>query len=185
MPPALRPVAGTSRVVGRAATLRVVAVDEVPAEAYVVQFQAIDALRDGEVMVVSAPAVASAFWGELITTRALVNGCAGAIVDGYCRDVDRIRTHDFPVWARGMHPADSAGRLDAVQYDVPVSCAGVPVEPGDYLLGDTDGVVVVPARLVDDVLTVAEEKARAEDVVREELRSGATIVDTYAEHGVM
>jgi regulator of RNase E activity RraA len=185
MAPGLHAVGIPTAVAGRAATLEVVAVDTVPAEPYVVQFQAVDALQAGEVMVVAAPEVASAFWGELITERAKARGCTGVVVDGYCRDIQRIRTGEFAVWARGVHPADSAGRLDAVRYGVPVVCAGVRVEPGDYLLGDDDGVVVVPEGLIEEVLALAEDKARTEDAVRDVLRSGAGIADTYAKYGVM
>ncbi|TDE11432.1 RraA family protein [Jiangella asiatica] len=185
MTPVLHGLGTPVRMVGQAATLEVVAVDEVPEERYTVQFGAVDQLREGEIMVVAAPNVASAFWGELITTRAMVNGCVGAVVDGYSRDLHRIRGHDFGLWARGTHPADSAGRLEAVRGRVPVTCAGVRVDPGDYVLADVDGVVVVPAGVVADVLELAEEKARTENTVRETLRAGATITQTYDEYGVM
>ncbi|TDD64416.1 RraA family protein [Jiangella aurantiaca] len=185
MAPALHGLGAPARMAGRAATLDVIAVDVVPDERYTVQFQAVDRLRAGEIMVVSAPDVPSAFWGELITTRAMVEGCVGAVVDGYTRDLRRIRDHDFGLWARGTHPADSAGRLEAVRGGVPVTCGGVRVEPGDYVLADGDGVVVVPAAMAADVVAAAEEKARTEDTVRETLRAGAGIVETYDRYGVM
>lgn len=184
--PGLVPLGGAAKVAGRAATLRVVAVDAVPARPYAVQFAAVDALRPGDLMVVETPPERpSAFWGELITTRALVNGCVGALVDGYSRDVEQIRRRGFPLWARGTHPADSAGRLDAVARDVAVTVGGVRVEPGDLVLADVDGVVVVPAARAAEVIAAAEVKAGVEDTVRAELAGGHTIVETYAKHGVM
>lgn len=185
MDPDFSPLAGPEVIVGRAATLHVIAVDQAPAMPYQVQFEAVDALKPGDIMVVAAPDVRSAFWGELITTRAMEKGCVGTVVDGYCRDLPKIRTHNFGVWARGTHPADSLGRLDAVAWNVPVSCGGVQVLPGDYLLCDLDGIVVVPAGLIDTALELAEAKERTEDEVRDTLRSGATIVDTYEQFGVM
>src|SRR5690606_38799079 len=80
MQAALTPLGSVRRMAGRAATLEVVAVDRIPQEPYKVQFAAIDALRTGEILVVAAPPVASAFWGELITTRALARGCDGVVV---------------------------------------------------------------------------------------------------------
>lgn len=183
--PAIVQLAGGGTLVGRAATLQVIAVDAPPEQPYRVQFEAVDALQPGEIMVVSAPEVRSAFWGELITTRAMEKGCVGTIVDGYCRDLPKIRTHAFGVWARGTHPADSLGRLDAVSWNAPISCGGVRVAPGDYILGDVDGVVIVPQAAIMETLTLAEEKQRTEDEVRDTLRSGSTISDTYDKFGVM
>lgn len=179
------PLAGPSTVAGRAATLLVVAVDEKPPMPYKIQFEAVDGLRPGDIMVVAAPIVHSAFWGELITTRAMEKGCVGTVVDGYCRDLPKIRTRDFGVWGRGTHPADSLGRLDAISWNVPVTCAGVAVDPGDYILCDIDGVVVIPQSMIEQILELAEAKQRTEDEVRETLRSGSSIVDTYDRYGVM
>ncbi|MEV0720003.1 hypothetical protein AB0H87_36040, partial [Asanoa sp. NPDC050611] len=122
---------------------------------------------------------------DWLTTRAVVNGCVGAIVDGYSRDVAAIRRRGFPLWARGTHPADSAGRLDAVARNVPVTVGGVRIEPGDLILADVDGVVVVPAARAERVIAAAETKAGIEDTVRAELAGGRTIAETYAKHGVM
>jgi regulator of RNase E activity RraA len=185
MDPALAPLAGPPSIAGRAATIQVIAVDKAPDQPYHVQFEAVDALRPSEIMVVSAPEVRCAFWGELITTRAMENGCVGTVVDGYCRDLPKIRTRPFGVWARGSHPADSLGRLDAISWNAPISCGGVRVAPGDYLLCDVDGVVVVPHEVITETLDLADAKQRTEDEVRTTLRSGLTIANTYDRYGVM
>lgn len=185
MAPGLVRLSGQGTLAGRAATMRVVAVDAVPSRPYRVQFEAVDQLKAGEVMVVAAPDVASAFWGELISTRAAVKGCLGAVVDGYCRDVTAIQRRDFPVFARGTHPADSAGRLDAVEFGATIECSGITVHHGDIVVADADGITVVPQALAAQVLTLAEQKSDAEDEVREVLRGGATIGDTYDRFGVM
>ena len=184
MAPTLRPLAAP-RVAGRAATLTVVAVDEVPDAPYELQFAAIDAFGAGDVLVVEVPDVASAFWGELITTRAVDRGAVGVVLDGYSRDSQRVREQGFAVWARGTHPADSCGRLDAVAVGRPVVCGGVRVEQGDYLVADEDGVVVIPSALAEEAIPEVEVKSGVEDAVRADLRAGRTIAETYAKFGVM
>lgn len=109
----------------------------------------------------------------------------GVVLDGYCRDIHRVREQGFAVWARGTHPADSCGRLDAVVAARPVACGGVRVEQGDYLLADEDGVVVIPSDLAEDVIAKAEAKSAVEDEVRADLRSGRSIAETYEKFGVM
>lgn len=187
MAPTLRPLS-VPLVAGRAATLTVVAVDEVPDEPYKLQFEAVDAVGRGEILVVEVPEVPevpSAFWGELITTRAVDRGAVGVVLDGYSRDIRRVRAQGFAVWARGTHPADSCGRLDAVASGRPVVCGGVRVEQGDYLLADEDGVVVIPSSIAEDVIAMAEAKSAVEDEVRADLRSGRSIAETYERFGVM
>ncbi|MGN9846496.1 RraA family protein [Nonomuraea sp. H19] len=177
---------GGSKMAGHAATVTVVAANRMPDRPYALQFEAVDELRTGEVMVVQAPAdTPAAFWGELISTRASARGCAGALVDGYCRDVEVVRAMGFPVWARGVHPADSKGRLEAVAFGAPVWIGGVRVCQGDLVLCDEDGCVVVPAGLLEAVLERAEAKLRTERQALGALRSGATLADTYQEFGVM
>lgn len=173
------------RAAGRAATLSVSRVDEIPAEPYRVQFAAIDVLRPGEILVVAAADAASAFWGELITTRALARGGVGVVVDGYCRDIAQVRRQEFGVWARGTHPADSLGRMDGTAFGGPITCAGARVSPGDYVIADEDGVVVVPAELATEVVERAAAKAAIEDEVRSALAAGESIADTYARYRVM
>ena len=186
MLPDIRYLAGPRRIAGMASTLQVVEVHEMPMAPYKVQFESIDGLEADQILVVAAPDVASAFWGELITTGARRRGAVGAVVDGYCRDLSQIRDrNDFGVWARGTHPADSLGRLDAVDWNTPVTCRGVEVRPGDFVLCDTDGVVVVPTDLIEQTLGLAEDKKRTEDQVRKDLLSGSTIGDTYERFGVM
>jgi regulator of RNase E activity RraA len=184
--PGFLPFGAQRRLAGHAATLRVEAVDEIPEVPYTVQFKAVDALRPGDVMVVQTPvATPSAFWGELISTRAMAAGARGAIIDGFVRDTEAIRKHGFAVWARGTHPADSAGRLEAIEAGGRIRCGSVTVDPGDIVLADLDGVVVVPAARADETLQLAQGKAATEDVVRDALRAGQTVQATYDEHGVM
>ncbi len=183
--PGISHMGGPTQIVGRAATLTVIAVEVLPAVPYVTQFEAMELLEAGEIMVVATPDVPAAFWGELITTRVISRGCAGAVIDGYTRDLAAISDYDFPLWARGTHPADSAGRLEAVEIRQPINCGGVTVATGDIVVADSDGVAFVPAHLAAQVVELAEIKAAKEDEVRAALRRGERVQDVFARIGVM
>jgi 4-hydroxy-4-methyl-2-oxoglutarate aldolase len=99
-----------------------------------------------------------AVWGGLMTAGAVVNGLEGAVLDGGVRDVEEIeRDFGFPVFARSISPATTVGRFKTVAANEPVSVGGVTVNPGDLIVGDRDGVVVVPAGLVETVLKDAQD----------------------------
>ena len=109
-----------------------------------------------------------AVWGGLMTAGAVVNGMEGAVLDGGVRDVEEIeRDFGFPVFARSICPATTVGRFKTVAANEPVNVGGVIVNPGDLIVGDRDGVVVVPAGLVEAVLKEAQD---IEDREREQTR---------------
>ena len=83
-----------------------------------------------------------------------------------------------------MTPVDSKGRFDTIEYNVPIRCGGVRVEPGDFIFGDQDGVIVVPQKIVEEVLVKSEERMTKEDKVREALRRGDPIADVTHKYGV-
>lgn len=95
--------------------------------------------------------------GNLMATTAKVRGLAGAVIDGGARDTEDIERLGFPVFSRSITPATSVGRLVAVAKQVPVTCAGVLVRPGDYVVADRDGVVVVPFDKVERVIEVVRQ----------------------------
>jgi 4-hydroxy-4-methyl-2-oxoglutarate aldolase len=99
-----------------------------------------------------------AVWGGLMTAGAFVNGMEGAVLDGGVRDVEEIeRDFGFPIFSRSICPATTVGRFKTVAANVPVSVGGVTVNPGDLIVGDRDGVVVVPAGMVEAVLKGAQD----------------------------
>jgi regulator of RNase E activity RraA len=109
-----------------------------------------------------------AVWGGLMTAGAVVNGLEGAVLDGGVRDVEEIeRDFGFPVFARSISPATTVGRFKTVAANEPVSVGGITVNPGDLIVGDRDGVVVVPTGLVEAVLKDAQI---IEDREREQTR---------------
>ena len=106
-------------------------------------------------------------------------------MDGLVRDVARIRTMQFPVFHGGIGPLDTKNRAEMVEKDVTVTVAGVAISPGDWILGDVDGVVVIPADRSEQVFRAALEKIAAEDTTRAELEAGHSLRDVFARHGVL
>jgi regulator of RNase E activity RraA len=186
LPAALRPLRPEWRVFGRAATLSAVTVAVEPAEPYTVELECIDALRPGDVLVATTNGDrGSALWGELLSTAARARGAAGAVIDGMTRDAARILAMDFPVFAAGLCPLDSKGRLDGIHHGTPIRIGDCVVRPGDWVYGDIDGVVVAPAELAEEAFARALEKATAENRVRAELARGRSIREVFAEYRIL
>ncbi len=180
----IRPLVEGFTVAGAARTVLTTSASEtVPAEPYKGEMAAVDALRHGDVMVVST--CDGSFWGELLSTAARYRGCRGIVIDGYTRDTRAIKTMGFPVFCRGIHPADSMGRIDVVAHDVPIVCGGVSVNPHDLVLADDDGVVIVPHDVIEHALAAAEQKAHGENLVRLKLAEGMTVTEAFRRYGVL
>ncbi len=152
-------------------------------DTYELWAKAYDRVGPGDALIIAAPGVErGAVWGELRTARVNRQGAAGLVTDGYVRDCARIVTTGFPVFCAGRSPEDCRGRMEFVDQDVEVLCGGVKVSPGDYVLADFDGVVVIPKAIVEDVVSRAEEKDRIHTWIHEELKSGRKaqdVVQTY------
>ena len=128
------------------------------------------------------------FFGELISIGMKERGCVGALVDGGVRDVDWIGELGFPVYARYRTPVQSIGRWKVVESGVPVPMPGatvqeVEVTPGDLILADSDGAIVVPAPVAEQVLELAEELQGREVQIRAELADGLSLSEALAKFG--
>jgi 4-hydroxy-4-methyl-2-oxoglutarate aldolase len=153
---------------------------------YALEIALIDDLRPGEVAVLGCGMSGRiAPWGELLSTAAQARGAAGCVTDGLVRDVKFIRAMRFPVFHGGIGPLDSKGRGKVAEIDVPIECAGVRVEPGDLVVGDADGVIVVPRAVTDEAVRHALAKVEGEDATREALRRGEKLKDVFARHGIL
>jgi regulator of RNase E activity RraA len=154
---------------------------------YELEMDLIDSLRPGEVAVLACggPTEVIAPWGELLSTAARARQAAGCVTDGLVRDVARIRAMTFPVFHGGIGPLDTKNRAEMVEKDVPVTVAGVAISPGDWILGDVDGVVVIPAGKAEQVIRAALDKIAAEDTTRAELEAGHSLRAVFARHGVL
>ncbi len=182
----LRPLFPGACFAGWARTIACVDVFHVPEDPYAKEIEAVDSILAGEVVVVStADSKRNAPWGELLSTAARARGARGAVIDGLVRDVRKIEALGFPVFARGIKPVDSQGRGLVIDYNVPVDCGGVLVRPGDLVFADYDGVMVVPAEAVAEIIRLATDKVTKENHSREELMQGAYLRDVFAKFGVL
>jgi len=141
---------------------------------------ACEQLQPGEVSVWSGNGEGICFFGELIALGMKERGCVGALVDGGVRDVAWIGRHGFPVYARYRTPVQSIGRWKVNANDIAVDMPGattrhVRVTPGDFVLGDEDGCIIVPAAVVLEVLEKAEALGTQEDAIRSALNDGMTL----------
>lgn len=148
-----------SRVVGRAATVVLRPVLKNDARKYPnLALELLDQAPAGSVLVfVMQDGIDIAAMGNLMGTTAKVRGLAGAVIDGSVRDVAELRRIGFPVWSRRISPATSVGRMVGAEKQVPVKCGDILVNPGDYIVGDTDGVVVVPAAAAERVIELLKQ----------------------------
>lgn len=136
--------------------------------------QAIDKAERGDVIVIDAHGSRLALWGELATKSAISKGISGVVIDGAVRDVEEVKKMKFPVFARYVSPA--AGEPKGLgELSVPIKCGGVDVEPGDYILADQNGVVVIPGRRALEVINRALYVKEKEERVKKEIADGKTL----------
>ena len=172
-----------SKIVGRAATVQLK-----PAlragDGINYGLQLLDEALAGSVLVyVLEEGLEVAGIGELMATTAQVRGIAGAVIDGAARDVDEITRMGFPVFCRSITPASIIGRHISVAAQVPVMCARILVRPGDYIMGDTDGVVVVPHEHAQRIAQLALEFDAKEIKMREMIRETGSIRKAMEAYG--
>jgi 4-hydroxy-4-methyl-2-oxoglutarate aldolase len=137
----------------------------------------------GHVVMVQGNDAERALMGELSAETLQFRGVRGYIVDGGCRDTAFIRRIGFPVFCDKATPRDIVGAWLPVAYDEPISYGQVVVRPGDHVLADCDGIVVVPASIAADVIAAAEAAMRTEDQVRAAILSGVDPQQAYLDHG--
>ena len=153
---------------------------------YELELKAVDECRTDDVLIAAAGgSLRSGIWGELLTTAAKNGGCVGAIVDGAVRDVSKIATMQFPVYARATCVYDSLHRQRVTDIDVPVEIGGVLFTPGDLIIADRDGIVVVPQVVESQALDLAWEKVLGENETRDAIRQGMKAGDVYRKYGIL
>lgn len=151
------------KLAGRAFTVKPVPGDHLSV------LQALSTAESGDVLVIDGTGVTEvAYMGEMMSTFAQRRGLAGAVIDGAIRDKEGVNRIKFPVFARSIVPR-SAVEESFGEIQIPVACGGVPVNPGDWILGDDDGVAVIPAHLIEISISGAYESEQTD----EEIRQGA------------
>jgi 4-hydroxy-4-methyl-2-oxoglutarate aldolase len=174
------------RLVGRCRTTLWADMFHSDPQPYQLELHAVDSCQPDDIIIAAAGgSMRSGVWGELLTTAARNGGCVGAIVDGAVRDVVRIRDLKFSVIARGTCIYDSKDRQRVIDIDVPVEIGGVVFCPGDLVVADEDGIVVVPQQAETEALQRAWGKVHAENEVRDAIRDGMKAMDAWKKYGVL
>ncbi len=177
--------AGQQRVVGRAFTLRFVPVREDLAtpeswSAPISTRAAIEAMPAACLVVVDAMGVTDAgIFGDILCARMKKRGVAGLITDGTVRDLAGVLGTDLPVWCSGVAAPPSVAGLTFVAWQQPIGCGGVAVFPNDVVVADDDGAVLIPAALLNDVVTAAVEQERLEGWIMEQVDAGQALPGLY------
>lgn len=186
MDPHIRPIVPDSRFAGFAATVKLGTVEKAPedsADWYRKEIEAIEAMQPGDALVGST--CHRSYWGELLATTSIFHGVRGMVGDAYTRDTAALRKLGFPVFVAGIHAQDSLGRVEVEDAGIPIECGGVKVEQGDLIVGDDDGVVVIPSAIALEVIEWAEDKVAKEDEMRGELKEGASLSETFSKYKVL
>ena len=143
----------------------------------------LDRAPPGHVVVCEGGHADCALMGELSAETLHLRGVAGYLTDGGCRDADFIRRIGFPVSSRFLTPLDVVGAWLPDSYDVPITIGSVTVTPGDYLVADRDGAVIIPGALVSEVLDEVERVMNTENLVRKAILSGVSPTKAYLTYG--
>ena len=167
----LRPRINDKRIIGPAVTVLEGPTTEFEPPQHALEL--IDSAAPGSVMVIAIQGDPNvAIWGGIMTAGSFARGLAGAVLDAGVRDIPEIRRdYDFPVISRSVCPGTTLGRYKTLNANLPVVCGGVEVTPGDIIVGDIDGVVVVPRARADEVLAMARE------IDQRELKQARLIVE--------
>ena len=182
----VRALTPTNQVCGRVFTAQAETVDTLAEEPYKLEMAAIDTMTAGDVLVVDGQNnMESAFWGELLSTACLAKGVRSIVMTTCSRDMWALNKMNFPVFGIGVTPSDSYGRIDVTSIGEPIKIDGVPARNGDYILGDMDGVVLIPQEIAEEAIQQAEEKVAGENTVREELRAGVPVAEVFRKHGIL
>lgn len=197
LPPQIQPLRDDMFVVGRAMTVLEADVIEdlskdrhpsqnpILSRTFGIMIEALDNLKEDEVYICSGASHNYAVWGELMSARAIKCGAAGAIVYGYSRDTKGILSQDFPCFSIGRYAQDQAPRGKVIDYRVPIEIEGVRINDGDILVGDLDGVCVVPKEIEKEVFIRSLNRIKEERTVLQKIKEGLSARDAFDKYGIL
>ena len=147
--------------------------------------EALDDLKKNEIYICSGASPNYALVGELMMTRAKILGAAGAVANGYSRDTFGMLDLKFPIFSYGNYAQDQGPRGKVIDFRVPIEMNGVRINPGDIIVGDVDGVCVVPKEHEEEVFLRAFEKARGEKTVLKAIQNGMSALEAWSTYKIM
>jgi regulator of RNase E activity RraA len=194
LPPRIRPLAPDMVVIGRAMTVletdcfeNLSSSGKNPslAQPFGLMLDALDDLKTGEVYLCSGASPVYALWGELMSTRAMKLGAAGAVMNGWSRDTDGILALRFPTFSYGPYAKDQTPRGKVIDFRCPLEIEDVRVNSGDVVFGDNDGVCVVPREVERETFVKAVEKARGEKMVKKAIEGGMSAKAAFETYRIL
>lgn len=180
--PGVKPLKPNMKVVGPAITIKYVSFNEASREKFSgnAVYDAYDLVSGGEVIVAASLGRSDlGVFGDCITFGFKCKGASGIVIDGGVRDSPYIMRLDFPVFAKATTPEHIGGEIVPYAANVPVTCAGVYVKPGDIVMGDSDGVIILPREKAEDLALKADEVEKKEEAIRSMIASGIPLRDSY------
>jgi regulator of RNase E activity RraA len=179
----VRPMWPCPKVAGRAVTMKIKPVGlEKPKQH--LGTAAIVAANPGDIIVIdNGGRPDTSCWGGLLSLASKAKGISGVVIDGACRDIDESREVAFPVYARGVVPMTARGRVMQESFNQEIEFAGVQVHPGDLILADGSGVVVIPQAKEEEVVKEAEAVAATEARMAEGIRRGLSVLEVLEKLG--
>ena len=179
----VRPMWPCPKIVGRAVTMKIKPVGLDKAKQHLGTLP-IDAAQPGDVIVIdNGGRPDTSCWGGLLALAAKTKGISGVVIDGACRDIDESRDVGFPVYARGAVPMTARGRVMQETYNQEIEFAGVQVHPGDLVIADGSGVVIIPRSKEEEIVREAEAVAATEARMAEGIRQGMSVLEVLEKLG--
>ena len=179
----VRPMWPCPKIVGRAVTMKIKPVGLDKPKQHLGTLP-IDAAQPGDVIMIdNGGRPDTSCWGGLLALAAKTKGISGVVIDGACRDIDESRDVGFPVYARGAVPMTARGRVMQEAYNQEIEFAGVQVHPGDLVIADGSGVVIIPRSKEEEIVREAEAVAATEARMADGIRQGMSVFEVLEKLG--
>ena len=194
LPPQIQPLKENMLIAGRAMPVLEADVfseksisghNALMAKPFGLMLEALDDLKKNEVYICTGSSPKYALWGELMSTRAMKLGAAGAVMDGYHRDTNGIVALGFPTFSYGNYAQDQGPRGKVIDFRCNIEMNGVKIKPGDIVFGDIDGVCIIPQEAEEEVMRLSIEKANGEKLVQKAIQNGMSACDAFEQFGIM
>lgn len=173
----IRPLFGMPKIVGRAVTIKITAAGMLKSKRHL-GVDAIATANPGDVIAIDNRGdVYNNCWGEILSCAAKQKGVGAVFIDGAARDIDVCQEIGFPVFARGVVPITARGRIMQEDFNCPIRLGDVQVRPGDVLVGDVNGIVVIPPEKLEEVTATAEDIMAKEEAMKADILKGLDILE--------